>query len=55
MHVNRGRSAVELAPELLPHIFTKVEVASGDGGVGTILQLTFSQGEIDSESKPLNT
>ncbi|TVU15945.1 hypothetical protein EJB05_39489 [Eragrostis curvula] len=36
--------AAELVPEVLPHIFTKTEVVSGDGGVGTVVQMTFSQG-----------
>lgn len=49
--------AAELVPELLPQIFTKTEVVSGDGGVGTIVLMEFSQGEkrkIDVESKSLN-
>ncbi|EES04018.1 S-norcoclaurine synthase [Sorghum bicolor] len=36
--------AAELLPELLPHVLAKVELLSGDGGVGTILQLTFPPG-----------
>ncbi|KAL5216521.1 hypothetical protein ABZP36_007922 [Zizania latifolia] len=36
--------AAELLPELLPHILAKVEVVTGDGGVGTVLQLTFPPG-----------
>ncbi|CAD6228799.1 unnamed protein product [Miscanthus lutarioriparius] len=36
--------AAELLPELLPHVLAKVELVSGDGGVGTILQLTFPPG-----------
>ncbi|KAJ1289753.1 hypothetical protein BS78_02G188300 [Paspalum vaginatum] len=36
--------AAELLPKLLPHVLAKVEVVSGDGGVGTILQLTFPPG-----------
>uniref|UniRef100_A0ACD5UU04 Uncharacterized protein n=1 Tax=Avena sativa TaxID=4498 RepID=A0ACD5UU04_AVESA len=36
--------AGELLPELLPHVLAKVEVVSGDGCVGTILQLTFPPG-----------
>uniref|UniRef100_A0ACD5XX42 Uncharacterized protein n=1 Tax=Avena sativa TaxID=4498 RepID=A0ACD5XX42_AVESA len=31
-------------PKLLPQLLAKVEVESGDGGVGTILQLTFAPG-----------
>jgi hypothetical protein len=42
--------ASELLPELLPEVLAKVDVDSGDGGVGTILQLTFAPGEIDSET-----
>ncbi|KAK1694698.1 hypothetical protein QYE76_011395 [Lolium multiflorum] len=34
----------ELVPELLPHIFAKAELASGDGDVGTIWRLTFAPG-----------
>jgi hypothetical protein len=37
--------AAELLPELLPHVLAKVDLVSGDGGVGTILQLTFPPGE----------
>ncbi|TVU11010.1 hypothetical protein EJB05_44570, partial [Eragrostis curvula] len=36
--------AAELMPELLPHVLAKVELVSGDGGVGTILELTFPPG-----------
>ena len=42
--------AAELTMELLPHVLTKFEVISGDGGVGTILQLTFPPGEVPTES-----
>jgi hypothetical protein len=38
--------AAELLPELLPDVLAKVELVSGDGGVGTILQLTFPPGEV---------
>ena len=38
--------AAELTMELLPHVLTKFEVISGDGGVGTILHLTFPPGEV---------
>ncbi|TVU15936.1 hypothetical protein EJB05_39480 [Eragrostis curvula] len=41
--------AAQLVPEVLPHVFTKCEVLSGDGGVGTILKLTFSQGGTGTE------
>lgn len=34
----------QLVPELLPHIFAKAELPNGDGGVGTIWQLTFAPG-----------
>ena len=33
------------ATELLPQLLAKVDLVSGDGGVGTILQLTFPPGE----------
>ncbi|XP_047063760.1 norbelladine synthase-like [Lolium rigidum] len=36
--------AAELLPQLLPQVLAKAEVVSGDGGVGTILQLTFPPG-----------
>jgi len=36
---------VKLQPELLLHVLTKVELISGDGGVGTILKLIFPPGE----------
>ncbi|KAF0892228.1 hypothetical protein E2562_014818 [Oryza meyeriana var. granulata] len=36
--------AAELLPELLPHILAKAELVSGDGGVGTVVQLTFPPG-----------
>jgi hypothetical protein len=38
--------AAELLPKLLPQVLAKVELVSGDGGVGTILELTFPPGEI---------
>lgn len=38
--------AAELLPELLPQVLSKVELVSGDGGLGTILELTFPPGEI---------
>ena len=38
--------AAELLAELLPQVLAKVEVISGDGGVGTILHLTFPPGEV---------
>lgn len=34
----------QLLPQLLPHLFKSVELVEGDGGVGTILHLTFSPG-----------
>ncbi|KAM0867232.1 hypothetical protein ACQ4PT_042115 [Festuca glaucescens] len=36
--------AAELLPQLLPQALAKAELVSGDGGVGTILQLTFPPG-----------
>ncbi|KAE8789927.1 S-norcoclaurine synthase [Hordeum vulgare] len=36
--------AAELLPELLPQVLSKIELVSGDGDVGTILQLTFAPG-----------
>ncbi|KAJ3707036.1 hypothetical protein LUZ61_010741 [Rhynchospora tenuis] len=34
----------QLVQQLLPHLFHKVEVVEGDGGVGTILCVTFPSG-----------
>lgn len=34
----------QLLPQLLPHILSKVELVEGDGGVGTVLLLTFPPG-----------
>uniref|UniRef100_A0ACD5YSS6 Uncharacterized protein n=2 Tax=Avena sativa TaxID=4498 RepID=A0ACD5YSS6_AVESA len=34
----------QLIPELLPNILSKVDVVNGDGGVGTVLHLTFPPG-----------
>ncbi|XP_037479228.1 norbelladine synthase-like [Triticum dicoccoides] len=36
--------AAELLPELLPQVLTKIQLVSGDGDVGTILELTFAPG-----------
>ncbi|CAN6181737.1 unnamed protein product [Urochloa humidicola] len=36
--------AATLIPELVPHVITKVDLISGDGDVGTILQLNFPPG-----------
>ena len=35
----------QLVVELLPHVLQKVDVIEGDGGVGTVLHLTFPPGE----------
>uniref|UniRef100_A0A8R7VEH5 Bet v I/Major latex protein domain-containing protein n=1 Tax=Triticum urartu TaxID=4572 RepID=A0A8R7VEH5_TRIUA len=34
----------QLIPQLLPDVLSKVEVVAGDGGVGTVLRLTFPLG-----------
>ncbi|KAI5010169.1 hypothetical protein ZWY2020_012306 [Hordeum vulgare] len=31
----------QLVPQLLPHVLSKVELVEGDGGVGTVLLVTF--------------
>ncbi|CAD6256832.1 unnamed protein product [Miscanthus lutarioriparius] len=36
--------AAKLLPELLPHVLAKVELVSGEGGVGTILKIIFPPG-----------
>ncbi|KAM3370015.1 hypothetical protein ACQJBY_017718 [Aegilops geniculata] len=36
--------AAELLPELLPQVLAKIQLVSGDGDVGTILELTFAPG-----------
>ena len=38
--------AAELLPELLPQVLAKIQLVSGDGDVGTILELTFAPGQI---------
>lgn len=40
----RGLRISQVVPQLLPGIFRKVELVEGDGGVGTVLHLTFSHG-----------
>ncbi|CAL5030286.1 unnamed protein product [Urochloa decumbens] len=39
-----------LIPKLLPEVFSKVELVEGDGGVGTILLVTFPPGTPGSET-----
>lgn len=34
----------QLVPQLLPHMLSKVELVEGDGGIGTVLLLTFPPG-----------
>jgi hypothetical protein len=34
----------QLVPQLLPDMLSKVELVDGDGGVGTVLLLTFPPG-----------
>jgi hypothetical protein len=38
--------AAELLPELLPNVLAKVDLVSGDGGVGTVVELVFPPGEL---------
>ncbi|KAE8814251.1 S-norcoclaurine synthase [Hordeum vulgare] len=40
----------QLIPQLLPDVLSKVEVVVGDGGVGTVLRLTFPPGDADKTS-----
>ena len=40
----RGLRISQVVPQLLPDIFKKAELVEGDGGVGTVLHLTFSHG-----------
>ncbi|CAL5069723.1 unnamed protein product [Urochloa decumbens] len=40
-----------LIPKLLPEVFSKVELVEGDGGVGTILLVTFPPGSETMEEK----
>ena len=42
--VYRGLEVGKLVDELLPDVIGRVEVVEGDGGVGTILKLTFPPG-----------
>ncbi|KAJ1272553.1 hypothetical protein BS78_06G211100 [Paspalum vaginatum] len=39
-----GLLAGQLVPQLLPELFSKVEVVEGDGGVGTVLLVSFPPG-----------
>jgi hypothetical protein len=34
----------DLIPQLLPQVFSKVELVEGDGGVGTVLLVTYPPG-----------
>ncbi|KAG0527252.1 hypothetical protein BDA96_06G217600 [Sorghum bicolor] len=40
----------DLIPQLLPQVFSKVELVEGDGGVGTVLLVTFPPGTPGSEA-----
>ncbi|XBI94586.1 norbelladine synthase-like [Triticum dicoccoides] len=40
----RGLGISQVVPQLLPDIFKKAKLVEGDGGVGTVLHLTFSHG-----------
>ncbi|KAL6838894.1 hypothetical protein ACP4OV_031330 [Aristida adscensionis] len=40
----------KLIPQLLPEVFSKVELIEGDGGVGTVLLVTFPPGTPGSET-----
>ncbi|XVF06865.1 hypothetical protein REPUB_Repub06bG0088000 [Reevesia pubescens] len=42
--VYRGLELGRLVDKLLPHVLGRVEVIEGDGGVGTIVKLTFPPG-----------
>ncbi|CAN6240714.1 unnamed protein product [Urochloa humidicola] len=39
-----------LVPQLLPEVFSKVELVEGDGSVGTVLLVTFPPGTPGSET-----
>ncbi|XWS58722.1 hypothetical protein CRYUN_Cryun08bG0059000 [Craigia yunnanensis] len=43
--VYRGLELGKLADELLPDVVGRVEVVHGDGGVGTIVKVTFPPGK----------
>ncbi|XP_048553558.1 norbelladine synthase-like [Triticum urartu] len=46
-----GLAIGRLIPQLLPHVLSKVELVEGDGGVGTILLVTFPpQGDSEPRS-----
>ncbi|KAL6651304.1 hypothetical protein ACP70R_010229 [Stipagrostis hirtigluma subsp. patula] len=45
-----GLLAGQLVPQLLPEVFSKVELLEGDGGVGTILLVTFPPGTPGSKT-----
>lgn len=40
----------DLIPQLLPQVFSKVELVEGDGGVGTVLLVTLPPGTPGSEA-----
>ncbi|KAF6156746.1 hypothetical protein GIB67_033215 [Kingdonia uniflora] len=40
----KGLGIGKLVSELAPHVIEKVEVVEGDGGLGTVLKLTFPAG-----------
>lgn len=40
----------DLIPQLLPEVFSKVELVEGDGGVGTVLLVTFPPGTPGSQT-----
>nr|TKW06262.1 hypothetical protein SEVIR_7G231500v2 [Setaria viridis] len=39
-----GLLAGQLVPQLVPEVYSKVELVQGDGGVGTVLLVSFSPG-----------
>ncbi|CAN6269109.1 unnamed protein product [Urochloa humidicola] len=45
-----GLLAGALVPQLLPEVFSKVELVEGDGSVGTVLLVTFPPGTPGSET-----
>lgn len=47
----RGLELGRLVDQLLPDVIGKVEVVQGDGGVGTIVKLTFPAGNFSHPSR----
>ncbi|TKW00113.1 hypothetical protein SEVIR_8G087300v4 [Setaria viridis] len=45
-----GLLAGQLVPQLVPVVYSKVELVEGDGGVGTVLLVSFPPGTLGSRT-----